>query len=285
MSASLADSSNMEQFKTSDGSSICFQLHPGRGPGAPRVALIHPLGLDGSVWQGVVDELGGRATLLTYDCRGHGGSRKYPGPYTAELFARDLKELFDHVGWTTAVVVGCSMGGVVAQAFAASYPNRLRALGLIDTTAWYGSDAPRTWRERASNALGNGLKGMMTFQATRWFSDKFRAEHEDRVDVVKAIFLANDLHSYSATCEMLGNMDMRPTLGSIDVPVAIVVGDEDYATPVSMSQELHERIRGSTLAVLRGSRHLTPVESPREIAKQLSLLLGRVGVEAAAGVN
>jgi 3-oxoadipate enol-lactonase len=147
---------------------------------------------------------------------------------------------------------------------------------LIDTTAWYGSEAPRTWRERARNARNNGLKGMMTFQTTRWFSDRFRAEHAGKVDATEAIFVANDLASYSATCEMLGDMDMRATLGSITVPVAIVVGDEDYATPVSMSQDLHERIRGSTLTVLQGLRHLTPVESPDEIAKQLSLLLGAV---------
>lgn len=275
----------MEQFKTSDGCSIGFRLHSGHRPGAPRVALIHPLGLDGSVWQGVIDALEGRATLLTYDCRGHGTSRKYPGPFTPELFARDLAELLDHVGWNCAVVVGCSMGGVVAQAFAAGYPDRLRALGLIDTTAWYGVDAPRTWRERASNARANGLNGMTEFQASRWFSDKFREKHADRVEAVKSIFLANDLPSYSATCEMLGDMDMRPALGTIGVPVAIVVGDEDYATPVSMSKALHDQIRGSTLAVLSDSRHLTPVESPREIANQLSLLLDRVAEHASAAVN
>ncbi len=173
------------------------------------------------------------------------------------------------------------MGGVVAQAFATSYPERLEALGLFDTTAWYGSDAPHTWRERVSKARTDGLRGMTTFQTTRWFSDRFRSEHADRVDVIERIFLANDLESYSSTCEMLGDMDMRPAIGSIDVPVAIVVGEEDYATPVAMSQDLHERIRGSTLTVLRGSRHLTPVESPREIAEQLSVLLGRVAADVA----
>ncbi len=65
-------------------------------------------------------------------------------------FARDLAELFDHVGWQNAVVAGCSMGGCVAQALAGLYPSRVSALGLIDTTAWYGEDAPAQWRERAA---------------------------------------------------------------------------------------------------------------------------------------
>src|SRR5213594_88028 len=45
------------------------------------------------------------------------------------------------LGWRKAAVAGCSMGGNVAQAFAAEYPQRTTALGLIDTTAWYGADA------------------------------------------------------------------------------------------------------------------------------------------------
>ena len=87
------------------------------------------------------------------------------------MFARDLAELLDHVGWARAVVAGCSMGGNVAQAFAAELPQRTAALGLIDTTAWYGADAAAKFKERADAARSKGLRGMIDFQLTRWFSD------------------------------------------------------------------------------------------------------------------
>src|SRR3954466_2978963 len=104
-----------------------------RREGAPRLALIHSLALDRTVWDGVVRSLEGEVEILTYDCRGHGQSPRSAGPYTTELFARDLAGIFDRIGWENAAVAGCSMGGNVAQAFAAAFPQRTTALGLVDT--------------------------------------------------------------------------------------------------------------------------------------------------------
>src|SRR6202158_20275 len=97
-------------FNTSDACTIAYALHPARDPGAPRVVLIHSLALDRSIWDGVASRLAGDAEVLTYDCRGHGRSRRRAISFTPELFARDLAELLGHVGWQSAVVAGCSMG-------------------------------------------------------------------------------------------------------------------------------------------------------------------------------
>jgi 3-oxoadipate enol-lactonase len=96
------------------------------------------------------------------------------------------------------------------------------------------------------------------------------------------IFLANDLDCYAATCGMLGDADMRHFLPALRVPVAVIVGEEDYATPVAMARQLHEAIPGSTLTIIPGGRHLTPVERPEQIASQLLTLLQRVGSQQEA---
>ncbi len=252
-------------FKTSDGCAICYTLHPASGE-VPHIALIHSLALDRSFWNGVVAELGGRAELLTYDCRGHGRSERGAATYTAELYARDLVELLDHVNWQTAHVAGCSMGGCVAQAFAANYPQRTASACLIDTTAWYGPEAPKQWRERATTARTKGLEALVDFQATRWFGDAFRASNPQIMDSLTAIFLANDIDCYQSTCEMLGDADLRALAPGIKAPTAIVVGEEDYATTAAMAQWLHEAIPQSSLTVIKDGRHLTPVERPAEIS-------------------
>lgn len=244
-------------------------------PGAPRLALIHSLALDRHVWDAVVQQLEGEAEILTYDCRGHGQSPKTPGPYTAQLFASDLAELFDRVGWDRAAVAGCSMGGNIAQAFAAAYPQRTTALGLIDTTASYGADAPAKFNERADTARANGMRGMIDFQLTRWFSDSFRANHPEVLRRTFDVFVANDLDCYAAACELLGAADTRAALATLDMPVAVVVGEEDYATPVAMARQLHDAIPQSTLTVIAGARHLTPIEFPDRIASELRGLLAR----------
>jgi 3-oxoadipate enol-lactonase len=262
-------------FTTSDNCAIAYTLRPAPNPRAPRLALIHSLALDGSIWNGVATKLAGQAEILTYDCRGHGQSDRTSGPFTTDLFASDLAELFDHLNWPDAVVAGCSMGGCVAQAFAGLNPSRANALGLIDTTAWYGADAPKNWRERAAVARSKGLAGMVGFQVTRWFSDQFGITHPEFVKEMTRVFLANDVDSYAATCIMLGDADLRPYLPALRMPVAVIVGEEDYATPIAMARQLHEAIRGSTLTILPGGRHLTPVECPDQIAAQLLTLLGR----------
>lgn len=253
-------------FNTTDGCTIAYTLRPARNPGAPRIVLIHSLALDRSIWDGVARALAGDANVLTYDCRGHGRSSRLATSFTPNLFARDLAELLDHVEWQSALVAGCSMGGCVAQAFGGLYPARASALGLIDTTAWYGADAPAQWRERAENARSKGLAGLVQFQVTRWFGDKFRAEHPELINATAAVFLANDLECYAATCVMLGDADLRPYLPSLRMPVQVIVGEEDYATPVAHAQQLHEAIPGSTLTIIPGARHLTPVECPDRIA-------------------
>ena len=262
-------------FITSDGSSLSFTRHAAPKVGAPRIALVHSLALDRSVWDGVTERLKGDAEILTYDCRGHGRSDRRSGVYTAELFARDLVELLDHVGWPKTAVAGCSMGGNVALAFAGLYANRTTALGLIDTTAWYGADAPAKFAERADAARMKGLQGLIDFQLTRWFSDKFREANADELSRLAGLFVANDLDCYAASCALLGNVDVRQHLSSFRMPVAIVVGEEDYATPVSMARQLHEAIPQSTLTILPHARHLTPIEYPEQIASELLALLRR----------
>lgn len=248
----------------------------GNPKSARRAALIHSLAMDRSFWRPVAERMD--CAVLLYDCTGHGESAKPAGPYTVEGFADDLARLLNSVGWQRALIAGASMGGCVALAFAAKYPARAAALGLVDTTAWYGPQAPRQWEERAQKALDGGLQALVDFQVTRWFSEAFRAAHPEVVSQCVATFLENDVNAYAATCRMLGAADLRQSLARLSVPTAVLVGEEDYATPVAMAEALHRGIAGSTLTILKNARHLTPLERPDEIAAGLRRLLSPVAV-------
>jgi 3-oxoadipate enol-lactonase len=237
--------------------------------------LVHSLALDRSIWDDVVPRLLQDAEILTFDCRGHGRSDRRAGRFTAELFADDLAQLLDHVGWPSAAIAGCSMGGCVALAFAGRHPQRATALGLIDTTAWYGPDAADNFRKRAEAARDKGMQGLIDFQATRWFSDDFRASHPEVLQRAASVYLANDFDCYAAACALLGDVDVRAQLPALRMPAAIVVGEEDYATPVAMAEHLRREIPRSTLTVLPKARHLTPLEHPEAIASALRELLQR----------
>jgi 3-oxoadipate enol-lactonase len=255
--------------KLRDGTRLVYDIE-GRDDGRPRLVLIHSLGMDRFFWQRVTPALARDAAVLVYDCRGHGASDKPKGPYRVEQFADDLAELMDHVRWPSAIIAGASMGGCITLAFAQRHPARAIALGLIDTTAWY--NAADKWEERASTATTAGLKAMIDFQVSRWFTDGFRQAHSDVVKDSVERFLANDAAAYAETCRMLGACNVTAALAGISVPAAIVVGEEDYATPVAMAETLHRGIKGSTLTILRNARHLTPLESPERVAAELRRL-------------
>ena len=263
-----------------DGASIAYTLHSTEASSGsrarPRIALIHSLALDRSFWDGVVPLLAPHADVLTYDCRGHGKSAAVKMTYTVELFASDLANLLDHVNWPRAVIAGCSMGGCVAQAFAGVHPDRTHALTVMDSTAWYGPTAPTDWRERAATATNKGLAALSAFQATRWVSDAFREAHADVVRKHIDVFLANDVDCYRATCEMLGDADLRHYQAAMRIPVSVVVGEEDYATPVAMSEQIKNAVPHATLSVLPKVRHLTPIECPAVIAQKILELLARI---------
>jgi 3-oxoadipate enol-lactonase len=264
-----------------DGSALAYTLRPAPQADAPRFVLIHSLALDRSIWDGVVAELESEAALLTYDCRGHGQSDRRAVTYTAELFADDLAQLLDHVKWSSAIIAGCSMGGCVALAFAARYPHRTEGLGLIDTTAWYGADAPEKFKERADAARAKGMAALFAFQSTRWFSDEFRASHPDVLARTLEVFKRTDLACYAASCDLLGTVDVRAHLAGFQMPVAVVVGEEDYATPVEMARLLYESTPQSSITVLPHARHLTPIEHPGPIAAELRTLAQRVSASRA----
>jgi 3-oxoadipate enol-lactonase len=260
----------VSRFRARDGAQLAYEVQ-GRMKHAAPLVLIHSLAMDHTFWNAIAPAVSEATGVVTYDCRGHGQSDKPAGAYRVEQFADDLADLLDHLGWRSAIVAGASMGGCVALAFAAAYPMRAAALGLFDTTASY--NAPDKWEQRAALAEAKGLEAMLEFQTTRWFTDAFRANRKDVLDAAVAVFLANPARCYAQACRMLGACNLAGALAQLKMPVRIVVGEEDYATPLAMSEALHRGIAGSTLTVIANARHLTPLECPERIIAELQKLL------------
>jgi 3-oxoadipate enol-lactonase len=263
----------MAMAEAADGARLHFDI---AGTGPVHILLTHSLAMDGRFWAPVTEALGRRAQVATWDCRGHGASDKPAGPYTTDQFADDLLAVVNAAGWESAIIAGASMGGTVSLAFAIRHPSRVEALGLFDTTASYGDEAPTEWAERAAIAQSKGLASLTDFQQTRWFSDAFRKAHPCVVRESIETFCRNDPAAYAETCHMLGSADLRSGLPKLSVPTSIIVGEEDYATPIAMAQDLHRGIRGSTMEVIPGARHLTPLECPGLIAERLIALAEKV---------
>ena len=201
---------------TRDGTRIAYTLHGDSEARRRRVALVHSLAMDRQFWQPVAELLARNATVLTYDCRGHGAS----GQARRALHGRAVRRRPRRSARPSRLGLGAGRRRLDGRLRRARLRGRLsgarRALGLIDTTAWYGADAPKNWAERADKAVKKGLGSLVDFQTTRWFGDKFRAEHPDVVKQCVDVFLRNDVKAYVETCTMLGVADLRAALSRAD---------------------------------------------------------------------
>lgn len=221
------------------------------------VVLLHPLALSGQVWGAFADALPG--PVLTPDARGHGKSTWDGEPFTVEDMAADVAAVVEENG--PVDVIGMSMGASTALVLAVSRPDLVRRLILADGTACYGEDRCPVWAERAERAT-TPRTDQLRFQRDRWFSEPFRRDHPDEVERIARIFLATDSKAHAAACLALGGLDARDRLGEIKAETLVLVGEEDYATPVAMAEELADGISSAKLRVLDKTRHLSIIERP-----------------------
>lgn len=105
---------------------------PPPGSGAPVVLAVHGITGTHRGWAAIARQLGDEVSLLAPDLRGRGGSSVLPGPYAFDAHVTDLLAVLDHLGVTTATVVGHSMGAYVTTALASAAPDRVSAAVLID---------------------------------------------------------------------------------------------------------------------------------------------------------
>lgn len=245
--------------------------------GAGRViALAHSLGMAGRIFDPMRPVLAKYGRVLTWDARGNGDSQKPATGWSIEDLASDLKGLLGVVGTEHAVVGGLSMGGCTAVAYAVAHPDLVDGLILVDTTAGYGEDKRDAWEERAAKAETGGMAPVFPFNLPRWFSEDWVKSNPERTKEIGEILLANDLPSYGAACRALGAFDAWDQVHRIKCPTLIIVGAEDPATPVAMSERLHENIPGSELHVLDGLRHMSAVEAPERVGGLIASFLSKL---------
>jgi 3-oxoadipate enol-lactonase len=238
------------------------------------IVLLHSLALDATIWTDFARQLPSGATVIAPDLPGHGRDPR-GDPASVESMADGVAALLRSLELSDVTLIGMSLGGSVAQAVAIGHPGLVGRLGLIDTTAWYGPDAPAAWAARSRQAAEQGLASLAGFQLTRWFTEPFNVATPELGRRLLEIFQNNDIDDYVASCTALGAMDLRARLGEITVPTAIAVGEYDAATPPAMAEALAEAIDDSTLTVIASCKHLSALEKPREVVAALAAILDR----------
>ncbi len=230
------------------------------GPeGAPVVVFSNSIGTTIEMWDAQACALSGRYRVLRYDTRGHARSPVVDQPAGIETLADDLAGLLDALGIARAHVVGLSLGGMTAQAFAAARPDRVHGLVLMATSAYL----PQGWAERAALVRKQGMGAIVDAVMARWFTPAY--QHAPLAEALRERFLQIDPRGYAVCCGAIGAMDLRPSNASIRAPTLIVAGADDPATPPAMSEDICSRIPDAELVVLPRAAHILAIERAERV--------------------
>ncbi len=227
---------------------------------APAVMLSHSLGSNLRMWDPQTAAFEGRYRVLRYDIRGHGGSDAPEGAYTLAQLVADAAGLLDALAIEKVHFVGLSMGGMIAQGFALSHPERLSRLTLCDTSAFMPPEAQPIIQDRIDTVRKEGLAALVDSTLARWFTADYLRDKGPGVDLIRSIFLSSPPAGYIGCTEAIRRLNYLEDLARIKRPALIMVGEEDPGTPVAASRAMHERIGGSKLVILPSASHLCNIE-------------------------
>lgn len=237
----------------------------------PAVVLIHGVGLNQHMWGGQVVGLAGQFQVITYDMLGHGDSALPPQDAGLETYAAQLQELLDHLGLERAAVVGFSMGGLVARAFALQYPQRLGAMVILNSVFNRTPEQREGVVARTRQVAEFGPDANVEAALARWFSLEYQAASAAQIQAIRQVLSGNHPQGYLTTYALFATQDMyrADELGSIAAPTLVATGELDPGSTPEMARQLAARIPGAQVQILEEQRHMMPVESPRLVNQML----------------
>ena len=248
-----------------------------RGSGPP-VVLLHPFPLARGTWAGLADAFAARRRVITVDAPGFGES-PLGGSWSIADLADAVAALLAERGLERATLLGMSMGGYAALAFAARHSDRLSGLVLADTRA--AADGPEAQAGRATALetirregpdayLAASLPRLLAPGAPATVLAAVRAQAETRAP------------SLAAGVEALRDRpDRVAELAAIACPTLVVCGERDQVTGAAEMRGMAEAIAGARFELLAGAGHLSHVEAPAAFGRVVTDFLASPALAAA----
>lgn len=242
------------------------------GKGKP-VVLIHGFGEDGRIWDSLIDHLKTQFQCIVPDLPGSGKSIIKIWDSSMDALAGSVRSILDHEKTPVVSMIGHSMGGYIALAFAEKYGELLNGLGLFHSSAFADTDEKKAARKKGIQFISQHGQGKFLEQSTpNLFSDSFKAKNPHKVQEFIAHFTNFQdnalVHYYEA---MMQRPDRTEVLKKFQNPVLFIMGEHDTAIPLADGLKQCHIPHLSYIHILKNSGHLGMIEEPansREILQK-----------------
>lgn len=240
----------------------------------PPIVFVHGFTTTSNFWWHQIPELAKQYRTVRFDLRGHGDSAKPQGvAYTIDGFSQDLSDVMDSLGIDSATIFGLSMGGAVVLRFALDHPERVKALGLVGTTAF--GLGPMV---QAGNVIARTREIGIEAASEEIIAHSFDTETDKViVDWAKREVIKTPQYVAEEAIRSLDAFDVRSELDRLRVPTLVVVGENDAITPVAASRFLHSAIAGSEMHIVPKAAHFPMLERPHTFNQIALQFLQRIG--------
>jgi pimeloyl-ACP methyl ester carboxylesterase len=198
-------------------------------------------------------------------------------PYEFEQVSAALARLVESLGDGPVVLVGHSMGGLVAQETYARHPRLVKALVLCFTSAAFGGGSGEFAREFIAARIGPLDEGRTMAEIAAQLMPTMRGAKSDPAGLALAQRIMSGIppETYRKAVAMLTTFDRRALLPDINVPTALIAGSEDRIAPASVMERMAQKIPGAEYVLLEGCGHLGPMDQPDEFNAALEAFLRR----------
>lgn len=243
------------------------------GIGTPLV-FVHGFPLSRGAWAKQVEAFKATHRVIAPDLRGLGESQSTEGLISMGRFAEDLSALLQHLGTGPVILIGHSMGGYVALAFAKAFPQFLRGLVLVGTKASADTEEGAAARRATADKVRTSGPSVVVDA----MAPKMLAANNTDVAMATAVrgFMAGSTTEgvIGALLGMAERPDARTWLGEIRVPTLVITGSDDTIIPPSESEALAKAIPGAQLVIIPNAGHLVAFEQAEAFNESLRVFLG-----------
>lgn len=235
---------------------------------APAVVFANSLGTDLRLWDALLPLLPPGLRIVRFDNRGSGLS-DLGGSWSIEDHADDVAALIRQETRTPVVMVGLSLGGLLAQVVASEHPQLLRAVVLSNTATKLGT--AESWTARIAEIEKDGIEGIADMVMERWFAPPFRTTPQ--LSVWRNMMVRCSVPGYIAACRALSVADRTAQTARLGLPALVISGSEDGASPAELVKATASLIPRAEYHCIPGAGHIPCVENPAAYAAILNPFL------------
>lgn len=238
------------------------------------VVLLHGFLGSHEIWEQTITNLSKSYRVIAIDLPGHGGTDNFGYVHSMELMAKCVKKVLEHLKLKRYVLIGHSMGGYAALAFADLFPDDIRGICLYHSSAYADSEEKKRDRSRSIKVVKANPKIYTNEVIRNLFATKNLKYLKKELAFATKIAGKTKKQGIVASLEgMKDRIDRRIILTLVEYPIMMVIGEHDNVLPAAQLLEQSEKIQNKQILYLEHDGHMGFLESPKVSNKALRQFL------------